>query len=309
MDNPLRWALAIVALAGAAACAAPEQLRVPIFLGGALLLGYVLCSAFRRAPAPAAASHDAVVAGERPGSEILLAAESRRKDGVQHVFFDFDLTISSIHMFKQLANWEPGVPPPHAFNERGQIARIADLNQSGKYKYNAARGCVEKVQQDGGSWSEAALGGPERKELLRKLFVELRAAGVRLTVITKGNAGAVQALLDKEGLLSFFVTVYGMVKDAYGTSDYDTRCPKSQYEARDEQELRSAKVELIKELMSKENLSCEEAILVEDDLAEIESVRGVCRKVYVQGRRGGMTSVEMDMIREMAGLIATADRG
>lgn len=230
-----------------------------------------------------------------------------RQEGVRHVYFDFDQTISVIHVFKQVAGWEPGVPPPAAYSERGQIYRISDLNNSGKWGYNGATGKVED-HAEGASWTSSALGGLDRVQKLRDMFTEFRNAGIKMTIITKGNVGAVQLLLTKEGLLDFFETVFGLIGDSYGESEFDVGHALSPFEGTEENRLNTSKAELIYNLMAQQELNkVEDAILVEDDIAEIQSVDGICKSLYVRERRG-MTDVEMDNLRTMVGLDAPPPR-
>lgn len=229
-----------------------------------------------------------------------------QRDGKNHVFFDFDQTISVVHVYKQLAGWEPGVPHPTAISERGQIRRLEELNTDGQWTYDVTKGTIVS-DPEGGSWTSAALGGLGRVQDLRALLSELRGAGVKMTIITKGYVGAVRFLLSQEGLLDFFINVFGLVANAYGEYEYDKDCQSSPYEGTHENQLTTSKAELITKLMAQDQLSLDEAILVEDDLAEIQSVSGICRKVYVQARKG-MTSIEMDTIRDMAGLTPNVDK-
>ena len=85
---------------------------------------------------------------------------------VKHIYFDFDQTLSRIHVFKQLAGWEPGVSPPHASSERGQIHRLQMLSDAGQvYAYDSG-GCVIQAERALGaaaaSWTACALGGWRR---------------------------------------------------------------------------------------------------------------------------------------------------
>ena len=77
------------------------------------------------------------------------------------MYFDFDQTISKIHVFKQLAGWEPGVDAPHALSERGQIHRLKMLNADLQYIYESSNGMVVPCAAGakGSSWTACALGG------------------------------------------------------------------------------------------------------------------------------------------------------
>ena len=81
---------------------------------------------------------------------------------VKHVYFDFDQTISKVHVFKQLAGWEPGVAGQHALSERGQIHRLKLLNDSSQYQYqpNGHVMSCPAGAKGASSWTAGALGGP-----------------------------------------------------------------------------------------------------------------------------------------------------
>ena len=144
--------------------------------------------------------------------------------------------------------------------------------------------------------------GPDRVEELRVFFSDLKAAGAKLTIITKGNVGACRFLLQEEGLLGFFEKVFGMLGQFYGESEFDQENKQpSELEGTPDCQLPDMKVNLIQALMSQGGLSTNEAALVEDDAAEIASVKGVCRSVFVSERKG-MTAGEMQELRSMVGV-------
>ena len=144
--------------------------------------------------------------------------------------------------------------------------------------------------------------GPDRVEELRGFFSDLKAAGAKLTIITKGNVGACRFLLQEEGLLGFFEKVFGMLGQFYGESEFDQeKTQPSELEGTPDCQLPDMKVNLIQALMSQAGLSTNEAALVEDDAAEIASVKGVCRSVFVSERKG-MTAREMQELRSMVGV-------
>ena len=93
-------------------------------------------------------------------SEPTVAKE--KSSSVKHVYFDFDQTISKVHVFKQLAGWEPGVAGQHSLSERGQIHRLKLLNDSSQYQYQPnghVMPCPAGVK-GAASWTAGALGGP-----------------------------------------------------------------------------------------------------------------------------------------------------
>mmetsp|Transcript_20925 Transcript_20925/g.53218 ORF Transcript_20925/g.53218 Transcript_20925/m.53218 type:complete len:273 (+) Transcript_20925:52-870(+) len=233
--------------------------------------------------------------------------------GVRYYFFDFDQTISRCHVFKQLAGWEKHqfVPPPFAQSDRGQIHRIGQL-QADRWVYDERVGRIA-ASPKGGTWTSAALGGPERVEDLRQFFRELRENGAILTIVTKGYVGAVRKTLHEEGLLQFFHHIYGNVGKEYGEAALDRENPPvSEFEGTRENALTKSKAALIAGLLREARVKGEEAVLVEDDPREIESVERVCRSVFVQERRG-MTLEHLVALRQMAAprraAGATAGRG
>ena len=143
--------------------------------------------------------------------------------------------------------------------------------------------------------------GAERVGELRAFLSDLKSAGAKLSIITKGNVGACRFLLQEENLLQFFEKVFGMVGVFYGESDFDCAHPEpSELEGTSDCELRESKANLIRALMSREGLLMHQAALVEDDPAEIASVSGICESVFVSERKG-MTAVELEQLRSMTG--------
>ena len=125
-------------------------------------------------------------------AKAVAQGSERAQGGLMHVYFDFDQTLSKIHVFKQLAGLEPGVDAPHALSERGQIHRLKMLNAKVQYIYQSSYGMVVPCAAgaEGSSWTACALGGPERVGQLGSFFASLKASGVRLSIITKGYVGA-----------------------------------------------------------------------------------------------------------------------
>ena len=133
--------------------------------------------------------------------------------------------------------------------------------------------------------------GAERVGELRAFFSDLKSAGAKLSIITKGNVGACRFLLQEENLLQFFEKVFGMVGVFYGESDFDCAHPEpSELEGTSDCELRESKANLIRALMSREGLLMHQAALVEDDPAELDGVQQL-----------GMTAVELEQLRSMTG--------
>ena len=120
-------------------------------------------------PAPPVGFTGVHRAGSKEPSAKVAAAPKSLAAGVQgestqgrvkHIYFDFDQTISKIHVFKQLAGWEPGISPPHALSERGQIHRLKMLNTE-QYTCQGTGHVVPcAAGAPGASWTACALGGP-----------------------------------------------------------------------------------------------------------------------------------------------------
>ena len=107
-------------------------------------------------------------AGSKEPSATVAAAPKSLAAGVQgestqgrvkHIYFDFDQTISKIHVFKQLAGWEPGISPPHALSERGQIHRLKMLNAEQYTCQGTGQVVPCAAGAAGASWTACALGG------------------------------------------------------------------------------------------------------------------------------------------------------
>lgn len=245
-----------------------------------------------------------------PGPKVDPSQPRQASSSLKHVFFDFDQTISRCHVFMQLAGFgdeqNQFVPPPFATSERGQICKIGELNSSHSWLYEEAKNRI-LVADPGERWTCAALGGDKRVKALRSLFNDLQAKGALMTIITKGCVGAVRRILFEEGLLDFFAEVYGNIGSIpYGATDYDkTQVAESTFEGSADSAGWQTKASLVQILMARGKLKKPEAVLVEDDIAEIASVRGICRQVYVEKRRG-MTAAEMDRIRKFAGVETNA---
>ena len=123
------------------------------------------------------------------------------------VFFDFDFTLTVIHVFKSLAGWVDAqvcmlpmrgmiVPEPHALSERGQLRRLSEL---------------------GPAWIEQAFGGFSRVTAIRKLLDGLTQSGCRIILVTRGYVGVARKCLKEVGLLEPFEALYGNIGVAYGT--------------------------------------------------------------------------------------------
>eukprot|EP00930_Biecheleria_cincta_P046942 TRINITY_DN32467_c0_g1_i1.p1 TRINITY_DN32467_c0_g1~~TRINITY_DN32467_c0_g1_i1.p1 ORF type:complete len:301 (-),score=58.73 TRINITY_DN32467_c0_g1_i1:99-1001(-) len=231
-----------------------------------------------------------------------MCAKTVAKKGVRLVVFDFDNTLSTVHVFKSLAgcNVDPltgkavefFVPSPHALTEEGQMRRIAELSES-----------EFKAQ---GGFAQTVFGGSARVEDVRALLCGLREEGTELVVCTKGLVGPVSKILDSLELLSYFSQVYGNIGCKYGANPYDleTMAAEAAEETlklvgSDEQGDWTSKAELISKLMRSKGLSRDQCVLVEDDPKEIRRAARVCRTIHVT-EAAGVTKEHASALLRMA---------
>lgn len=222
-------------------------------------------------------------------------------DAVRLIVFDFDQTLSVIHVFKTLAGWSKDVhlqvPKPHATTERGQVLRISELSR------------IEPYKRQVGGFATVALGGEARVELLREMLERLQAREVNLVICTKGLAGAVRKCLADVDLLSFFSEVYGNVGNNYGETPYDQELARIKPSSLEQQFMSPAsagswksKDKLIVRLANQAGLSRDQAVLVEDDAEEIRRAASICRTLWVR-EAAGMTQ------RHIAALLQLCEGG
>jgi len=213
--------------------------------------------------------------------------------GVRLIVFDFDQTLSCVHVFKSLAGWGESkmaqkgilkVPRPFACTERGQVRRIDELNRT------------EPFHKDG--FARVAFGGERRLEELRSCLTALAGRGLELMICTKGLVGAVKKCLTDLRLLDFFSEVYGNVGgDAYGETAYDRAAASSEIGAVERTLLGSqsqggwrTKAELIARLLAQRRLRPQQGVLVEDDPEEIRKATGACKTYWVREAEGLTTA-------------------
>ncbi|CAJ1354197.1 unnamed protein product [Effrenium voratum] len=91
-------------------------------------------------------------------------------EAVRLFLFDFDQTLSVIHVFKSLAGWpkQVSLPKPHASSEPGQVLRVEELSR-------------DVFIQEGG-FPAMAFGGPERVQQMANLLQSLQDAGAELVI-------------------------------------------------------------------------------------------------------------------------------
>jgi len=219
------------------------------------------------------------------------------KPAVRLVVFDFDQTLSTIHVFKVLAGWEKlehdPLPKTVAATQRGQIHRINALNQAQPYDSYGPVGFVTK-----------AFGGDERVEQLRAHLKVLRSSGAHAVVCTRGLTGAVKKCLNDVDLLQYLDDVYGNSDECYasGKTAFDKYVHGAPPTPEDEQmcvfnDGYSSKNEVIERVVEKLGISNSEAILVDDDPSEIGRAKTLYRTLLVENRCG-ITRNHMDILEE-----------
>mmetsp|Transcript_114261 Transcript_114261/g.287161 ORF Transcript_114261/g.287161 Transcript_114261/m.287161 type:complete len:439 (+) Transcript_114261:186-1502(+) len=215
--------------------------------------------------------------------------------------FDFDQTLSACHVYYAISGGEGGipVPPPYARSERGQLARIAELDALPDFA-----SC--------GGFAVVAFGGPERVARMQAVFEELRAAGVECIVCSRGLVGPIRKCLDQVGLLRYFREVYANAGPGGDGTDYDLRLPPGFPSGPESRFLGSStntgwgsKGRLVARLLRERGLQQHEAVFVDDTASEIDNVRGVCHTIHVQPPQG-MGPREFDQLRR---LLATGNEG
>mmetsp|Transcript_97938 Transcript_97938/g.255532 ORF Transcript_97938/g.255532 Transcript_97938/m.255532 type:complete len:424 (+) Transcript_97938:98-1369(+) len=211
------------------------------------------------------------------------------------VVFDFDQTLSACHVYYALSGGDSGglrVPPPHARSERGQLARITELDVLPEFAKH-------------GGFATAAFGGPQRVAALQALFDDLRAAGVECIVCSRGLVGPIRKCLDQVGLLGYFTQVFANAGGVPDGTDYDVTLPPGLPAGRDVHLLGRAentgwgsKGRLVARCMRERNLQVEEAVFVDDTASEISNVQGICLTIHVQPAEG-MGQVHLDQLRSL----------
>jgi len=213
---------------------------------------------------------------------------------LQLAFFDFDLTLSTCHVFGNLSGRDNSLAlqPPYAKTELGQVVLIGELD-SNKF-------------QDSGGFVTAAFGGKQRLASLRGLLTDLQTAGVECVVCTRGYVGPVHKLLHQSGLSGFFNFVYGELGSAYGTDDFDQLAPKllieddARFLGESKNQLPGGKQPLIQQFMAARKLGAHEVLFLDDDPSEIMHVQGTCQTLQVSTK--GLGSKEMHILRSLAGI-------
>lgn len=209
------------------------------------------------------------------------------------VFFDFDCTLTVSHVFASLAGISHKstplcVPEPHAKTERGQLAKLVELDTT----------------WGPGTFALAAFGGQERVQEIRSVLELLWSQGVDCFVCSRGFLGPLRKCLHQVDLLQFFTQTYGR-RDVPPSNASDEAMSTSELVGEEEKfmgtaemELGSSKADIIRRCLQKRGLRCAQAILVDDDLEEIKSVFGTCMTIHVRNSKG-MGKPEFQMLQRL----------
>eukprot|EP00403_Amphidinium_massartii_P016128 CAMPEP_0178410686 /NCGR_PEP_ID=MMETSP0689_2-20121128/21110_1 /TAXON_ID=160604 /ORGANISM="Amphidinium massartii, Strain CS-259" /LENGTH=306 /DNA_ID=CAMNT_0020031875 /DNA_START=84 /DNA_END=1001 /DNA_ORIENTATION=- len=200
--------------------------------------------------------------------------------------FDFDCTLSVLHVYRTLAGELPGSPPPFAKTERGQLARLVELEKQ--------------------AFVWHAFGGQGRVATISAFIAELRNTGVECVVATRGYVGVARFCLDRVGLLGHFSKIYGAVGESSGKTDFDLALPRSalgseaSYLGSPDQAAWSTKGNLFAKLLTERGVPPTASAFIDDDPAEVAEVRGVCPNVVQVTQRRGLGDAEMQQIASFA---------
>lgn len=211
------------------------------------------------------------------------------------VVFDFDQTLSVVHVYKLLRGAGPQGPDrlciPNnsmlARTELGQLRLAEELEDAAPFA-------------DLGGFALAVLGGAGRVAWLKGVLQELRRQGLDLVVCSRGLLAVVRRCLNDAGLLSFFTKVYARVGEEYGVAEYDEvlcqtpACPAELMllgTAADGWWRR--KVDVINQLRKQMGLGKDDIVLVDDDVREIAGAKDACRTVLVR-EAGGISAEDCE---------------
>ena len=215
--------------------------------------------------------------------------------------FDFDQTLSAVHVFKQLAGWEaPSVQfvhPPFELSEKGQVALVTRLNASGQYVFTppnqdqntqpAIFPLDKKKGLEGTSWSVACLGGNDRVNALHRFFSDLKSQNATLVICTKGYVDTVRKILRDVDCEKYFSRFYGRSDVEYnrrgraratgatGTPDDDMKRTKW-----------SSKGLVLRALVEEWGLERSEAVLIDDDIRELDGSSAYSETLWVEDAAG-----------------------
>lgn len=195
------------------------------------------------------------------------------------IVFDFDQTITTIHVFYELKKKD-------AVTELGQLRLIDERDGSSP-----------------GSFAMSAVGGEQRRDELLRFFKLMRERGVCMVVCTNGLVAAVKKVLSQLDFLEFFSEVYGRGpggKITYTAKAYDREVrgvaptdEERQFLAKPEHCEWERKREVIDRVRQRKKLNPSEVIFVDDDSEMLKQAMSSCRTVWVAEERG-MLKEHMD---------------
>lgn len=232
-----------------------------------------------------------------------VAIKQRVRDFAPIVFFDFDFTLTVVHVFKSLAGWVDAqvcmlamrgmvVSEPHALTERGQLRRLSEL---------------------GPAWIEQAFGGFSRVTAIRKLLDGLINSGCQIVLVTRGYVGVARKCLQEVDLLGKFDALYGNIGVAYGTrTAYDIETEQNVTGLSEEVDRLwsllgkwkegdwDSKTEIVHRYQHQYMLTREQVLFVDDDSQELAPLRHSALTVHAKGN--GMGERDMMDILDLLGL-------
>lgn len=254
-------------------------------------------------------AHRNIVTMELPATTFDRSSLKSTSKNIEIAMFDFDQTLSTVHVFKTLGGLGVNWFGHAALSPEGQYSLLEKYPD----KYNAL-------------W---AFGGETRIAALRDLFEKLKKRGVKMMICTLGYPIVVKTLLEEADMLKYFgwtgvPSVVGMSNSAYADSwtSYDLQAQQELevHTAKDEV-LTLPKVQLLDELLEMEEqrmqveLPLSAGVIVEDDPEAIMDAQSYWREsgslfpskvdrmsyIHVKNRRGLQENEMIDLLR-MAGV-------
>lgn len=247
------------------------------------------------------------------------------------ILFDFDQTLTVVHVWKLLAGCEPEgqngveVSPPYSRTQLGQMARlnrfITPENPRGLHDF-----------------ALLVFGGTRRVEAMQQILSGLHERSIEIRICTRGFVGAVKMLLQAVDLLKYFPTVHGVVDVPYddylpydieimdrslsnrlavvanclGCSCVSSRPVRKGFIENEMLALRGRtrdgqwglKRTLVNELLSERQWPRDAILLVDDDPMELDGAQ--CSTLLVS-ERSGLTREQWLQIGEMVGVRPNGD--
>jgi len=209
------------------------------------------------------------------------------------VFFDFDQTLSVWHIFYLLSGQtQDGVSirPPFARTERGQLARLAELDETPEFKP--------------GGFALSAFGGRRRVQELRAFLIKLCKKRFECFICARGLVGPVRWCLNQLGLLDYFKKIYGTIGESYGATEYDLQVTDSHCDFQDllgdpGQAGWQSKQNVVARCLHERGLGYKDAVFVDDQEHEISAMAATCTTVLVESQQG-IGPAEFELIWQKA---------